>query len=324
MALTSKDLLPFLMLSQADEIPTTIGTEDIEVNANRRPSVSPTDLIPRSLGNREFVEERDQANANNEGQHKGMFGVKGTLRDVLGLLGDSLLVGSGRESIYDKVRERERLSDAMAGFTQDYNGAAERVAAYSPKLAYQLKELAGQEEIKKAQLESLAANRKSLIDDRNYGNMNDASNKIARLFASPQGQKNPEAAYQYAQRIAKAYGTTVEELGLNPNMSEDERGMFAATDMTVNQIKNLPIAQQNADTRRISATRPRAASRPSNPTNASMAAPILEKIRRGQAITPGEQEFLDRAGYEVPKRGRQRPSQSGNTTAPPSRFRRLN
>lgn len=309
-------------------VPETKDPNEIVVErSNDRPQgVAPQDLVPRSLDNRAFIEERDQALKNGQDTtvHKGMFGTKGVLRDVLGILGDAFLVQSGNKSVYDVQRNKERVGDAMAGYTQDYQGAAERMTGLDPELSAEVQKMGMQDELKRAQLESLAASRKSLIDDRNYGNMNDASNKIARLFASPEGQKNPEAAYQYAQRIAKAYGTTLEALGLDPSMTEDERGMFAATDMTVNQIKNLPIAQQNADTRRISATRPRAASRPSNPTNASMAAPILDKVRRGEAITPGEQEFLDRAGYEVPKRGRQRPSQSGNTTAPTSRFRRLN
>lgn len=74
-------------------------------------------------------------------QHKGLFGMKGTLRDVIGILGDSLLVGSGRDAIYAPHKQKERVSDAMVGFTgnpKDQLAAIQRVAAQDPALAQKL------------------------------------------------------------------------------------------------------------------------------------------------------------------------------------------
>lgn len=44
-------------------------------------------------------------------QHKGIFGVKGTLRDILGILGDSLT----GNMVYSKARHGEKYGDILAG-----------------------------------------------------------------------------------------------------------------------------------------------------------------------------------------------------------------
>lgn len=49
-------------------------------------------------------------------EHKGMFGIKGTFRDILGVLGDSLNRG---DPIYSNQRRNEKYSDAMAGFGEN-------------------------------------------------------------------------------------------------------------------------------------------------------------------------------------------------------------
>lgn len=82
---------------------------------------------PPAMGNVASLLEA-QAAMENAPQRKGMFGMKGTLRDVVGLLGDAFLVQGGGKAIYGPQRERERLADAMTGFTQQPQAAAERTA----------------------------------------------------------------------------------------------------------------------------------------------------------------------------------------------------
>lgn len=48
-------------------------------------------------------------------QHKGLFGVKGTLRDILGILGDGL---TGKMT-YSTARRKEKYGDILAGGYQD-------------------------------------------------------------------------------------------------------------------------------------------------------------------------------------------------------------
>lgn len=82
---------------------------------------------PPAMGNVASLLEA-QAAMENAPQRKGMFGMKGTLRDVVGLLGDAFLVQGGGKAMYGPQRERERLADAMTGFTQQPQAASERVA----------------------------------------------------------------------------------------------------------------------------------------------------------------------------------------------------
>lgn len=56
----------------------------------------------------------------------GAFGLKGTLRDVIGTIGDALLVGSGRKAMYApqraKEKQQEQLAQAGANFSNDPHG----------------------------------------------------------------------------------------------------------------------------------------------------------------------------------------------------------
>ena len=106
-----------------------LGGDDEEISviaSPRKPTVmEPLDV--RSLGNRGVLEEAGDA-ASNAPQRKGMFGIKGTFRDILGTVGDAFLLGSGGNTIYRDQREREKMGDAMAGMSTDAMGAAERLA----------------------------------------------------------------------------------------------------------------------------------------------------------------------------------------------------
>lgn len=76
------------------------------------PAVNMADLLPKNAS----AEDLQRAMAlGNAPAHKGMFGIKGTLRDVLGLVGDAFLVQSGNNPVYRPTRQRERISDALIG-----------------------------------------------------------------------------------------------------------------------------------------------------------------------------------------------------------------
>lgn len=90
-----------------------------------------------SLSNVDWAVRAQMAREENDRQvhHKGMFGLHGTLRDVLGTLGDAFLVQGGGKAVYAPTREREREGDAMAGMTQAPRAAVERMTAVNPELA---------------------------------------------------------------------------------------------------------------------------------------------------------------------------------------------
>jgi len=313
--------------------PNTINVEGVQAgSAAPAPSITPDDLVPRSLGNLADAQEVEQANRNTrEGmQHKGMFGLKGTLRDVLGLLGDSLLVGSGKGSVYDKARQRELEGDAVAGFTRDPGAAAERATGVNTQLAKELQTLAVNEQLKRAQLQSAEAARQSLIDQRRAETLEKAGKTVAKIFASPVAKTRPDLAIAQAREIARQTGIPLEDLGIKENMTPEEMDLYSYRGIDVSQTRNLPmkerqldISQQNADANTTRANRPPAGRAPSNPTAASMAAPLIRKLQGGAKLTPGETETLDRLGYNVPTAkksgGRATPRPSG--VAPKRTFR---
>lgn len=48
-------------------------------------------------------------------QRKGMFGIHGTARDILGVLGDAFLTQAGRNTVYEPQRDREQIAQALGG-----------------------------------------------------------------------------------------------------------------------------------------------------------------------------------------------------------------
>ena len=65
--------------------------------------------------------------------HKGMFGIKGTLRDILGAVGDFKANQEGRMGRYENLRNREQIGDAMRGYDQDPLKAIRQVFKVDPK-----------------------------------------------------------------------------------------------------------------------------------------------------------------------------------------------
>ncbi len=259
---------PFPPGASPDEIVVTdIKPRTSEERYNGQPDAPP------NLGNAKVLEEALLANEDTDRvsrqYRKGMFGVKGTLRDVLGLLGDSFLLQGGGDRIYAPQRAREQMGDYATGYTQGpeaADAAVERLTAGGYGAAgLKLREELQNEQLKRAQQQSLDAGRQSLAADRNWGNYKDARNAVSRLFASPAAQANPQAAYAQAELIARKAGVTLEDLGVTPDMTPEERAIYAAGDMTVNQQELLPrkdrqldISEYNAETSRINATRQRA------------------------------------------------------------------
>ena len=319
-------LLTALPSATTDQVsPETIGNEPIIASGTRgtnvqSPTISAEDLIPKSLGNLEFAQEAQQANKNTQDgiQHKGLLGVKGTLRDILGYVGDTLLAGSGHSPIYGRVRQQERLGDAMAGYTSDPLAAAERVAQIDPNAGMKLQELAVNNELKKAQLSSIENYRQTQVEARRNEIATKTQTQIARLFVSPVAKTRPDLAMRQAKILANRVNIPLEELGVREDMTPEEMQLYSSGDMTVNQTMQLPykermtsVAEQNADANTTRANRAPPGRPAPNPTSASMAAPLIRKLQSGQKLSPSETETLDRLGYNVPKSG------SGRGVPPP-------
>ncbi len=264
--------------------------------------------------------QADIARGREASERKGMFGVKGTLRDVLGLVGDAFLVQGGRNPYYQPLRRQENISDAMAGFTENPQAAAERVAYYDPKMGQEILSDAETSLLKKAQLESLNASREDLAASRKAGRYDKARPALTALFNTPQaylpdGSVNP-AAIRMAETIAKRYGFTLQDF-VEDTMTAEEAQLFAGSGIPVVQQErledadaNIGIANRNADSRAISANASMIrAQRPPTGRAPRGETPDEKEIRIGDKPpnerTPGEAAWLER---------RQRPPSSGKKT----------
>lgn len=82
-------------------------------------------------------------------EHKGLFGMKGNLRNIIGLLGDAL---SGQK-IYQQTRQREKASDAMLNYVNDPLGTISAMTQVDPEMAFNLKKQYDAGELAKSKLE---------------------------------------------------------------------------------------------------------------------------------------------------------------------------
>lgn len=71
-------------------------------------------------------------------QFKGRFGIKGTARDILGTIGDALLLQAGRQPIYAPQRQQEREAMALQDFTKNPSDAIQALSRVNPKMAVEL------------------------------------------------------------------------------------------------------------------------------------------------------------------------------------------
>jgi hypothetical protein len=151
------------------------------------PTVSQTDQSPQGAGlnynNSDAVRaltqaERGDAPQSINGGNPGLYGLlpqnlqHGTLRNVLGALGDAMLVGAGRQPSYADSMGRQQVGNAMAGV--DYNdpasvsAAMQRVAATgapgSIGYADSMQKNYNDVQLKMAQQQSLNAYRDSMVD----------------------------------------------------------------------------------------------------------------------------------------------------------------
>lgn len=249
-------------------------------------------------------------------EHKGMFGVKGTLREVLGTLGDAFLVQGGAKPIYAPTRQRERMGDAMAGYTQAPRSAAERMTAVDPEFAQAMGKNIMDQEIARARAEQQAQKEaaaryavgiekfgglmgsKGLDNVETYSQVKPILEKIKSAYGLGDEFKIPDqydsnyaaavssgAIKPYQQRTLEDADERIDQSGRRVDISEGQLG----------------VAQQRASEtgrhNRAMEARPTSAGRPANPTNASLAAPLLRKVQEGKRLTPAEDETLTRLGY---------------------------
>lgn len=169
--------------------PTMVEGVDV-VAPRRQQQASPDEMSapPQSSGgnrydNRADVDALHQWVQNNQPQggsvNPGIFGLlpqgaqHGTLRNVLGALGDAFLVQSGNKPVYRERMERQQMGDAMAGYDNDPQAAIQRVGATgatgAPEMADKMQQNYNNLALHRDQLAALQANRDAQNQARQQG-----------------------------------------------------------------------------------------------------------------------------------------------------------
>lgn len=170
---------------------------------------------------------------------QGMFGVKGTLRDVLGVLGDTMLMASGEKAYYRPIRQNERAGDARLGVTGGpaaRREAIERTAQIDPDAADKMMSAYDMDQYRTDNLASQDENRKSLADARREAAVGKLVGLNASRFSAAGNDPNKIAyALQLAQQDADRNGVSLEDLGIQENLTPEQLAVVAGSGMNVNQ-----------------------------------------------------------------------------------------
>lgn len=315
-----KDIRDGMMSYQTPPIPSVQGIsgEDILVNARQTPQLSrnETDSQPLNLGNAGMLLEAQEAAKNNP-QHKGMFGVKGTLRDVLGLVGDSLLMGGGGKAIYQPTRQREKESDAMQGFTQDPQAAIERTIAAggdpTPLIkAYQLQQIQ-QQEVKAA----ITKQKTAEIERKIKG-----GNVLSQFLGGVQSGEAWKKLRPVAEKMALAYGLDPEDVPVDYDPDEFRARLLSGIpggQQLSDEDRDADRAQRAAQFKEAEAGRNRRDNPPTPPRapqrgRTQVEAEIVDAVTSGKA-TPGQQKYYDEVIKRPAAKGRSSRSKPAGTAS---------
>lgn len=331
-------LAPFLQQISAeatgvlppDEEPLPVRPDGIiNVNAsNAPPNVDTRGPEPPFMGNERYLDEVAMT-AESAPERSGLFGTRGTLRNILGVLGDAFLVQGGADPVYAPQRERERLSDAMVGMTngdEAYRAAVERAAYVDPAVAATMYDNYLTRDIARQRAENNRFNYESLDRKRDSDIGETALTRSQRLLGAVTNDAELAMVMRSIQQQAAAEGVTMEMLGIDPSWTLDEATSFANGEMTVNQQRRLPLEERrvatgeyNSESQRISATRPRAAARPRSQTELEYFQE-LEQVPAAERSVEETQWLQDYTGqYSRGARTQNRVTTPATTPAPAAR-----
>lgn len=147
-------------------------------------------------------------------EHKGMFGIKGTPRNILGVLGDAFLVQAGKDPLYMNTRRNERYADAMLNFNEDPIAATIQARAIDPKRANEDYDTYVDNLREAGKARGEAEKRGRDIRKADYDFEQDVLDRGARLF---QGKVNAENYPQFK----KLYEEFVSSRGVTPRKLPD-------------------------------------------------------------------------------------------------------
>jgi hypothetical protein len=204
----------------------------------------PDDFI---LGNDRAVAQARMAeeSTSRASDRRSLLGARGTLRDILGTLGDFFLIGGGGEPMYAPMREREKWADALQGMTagpEAERAAFERAMRINPEATMALMK---ERDYARTQQGHLGLRSQEYL--RNF--VNDARKSFAGIAATAAISEDQEFRQKALQAI-NAQAQRLAEQGLispdDPLLSGD-LNMIAGGGANVNQTLNRPLQEERID-----------------------------------------------------------------------------
>jgi hypothetical protein len=193
-----------------------------------------------TLDNTNDIKMRDEALRRGEeaSDRRGMFGMRGTLRDVVGLLGDAFLVQSGNNPMYMPTRQKERFSDAMAGASNNPMAAYERAMGVDPGSAEEFYQNYAKNNLTSQRIDLDRSDLARRLED-------DAMTRAGQIMAAAVASGDPALtakAELAIQELAKSTGIPVERL-----MAGGDPRLVAGREATANQSLRLPQQERMVD-----------------------------------------------------------------------------
>lgn len=268
----------------------------------------------------------------------GLYGIlpqsmqHGTLRNMLGALGDAFLVGSGHQAQYEPRMQRQEIGKAMAGYDPNdpvaTQAAIQRIAATgaagSPEMADKLEQNYQSAQLRKQLMEQNNNYKQQTIQARN-DNLFNRMNPVAQADLA-----QAKDADDYAARLArwntrlKAIDPSADAMsafGVPEQFSPG--GVSATAGMTNNQVTQSNDraagrvqSGRNTDVRAAATIRAAGMSAGSRnyatdagsdkPTSANILQGLIDKQNKGGTLTSAEQATFDHM-TQVAKKGRSLP-----------------
>lgn len=291
------------------------------------------------------------------GDNPGIFGLlpqhiqHGTLRNVLGALGDAFLVGSGHQAQYGPRMQRQQLGNAMAGLDindpDSVRAAATRMAVSGvpdgAEQAQKLFEQSAQIQLRKQIQEQTNQYHGAQIQARQDGAIQRMTPLVGGMIQGAKDKADYTARYARADAMAKRISpdASAADFGL-PDPEEWTPGMTATTGATTGQVMHQDTSNQSIQERRDAAAQAsqdrrrgqdmtsasshystnHRTSQARLPTAGSIDAQIMAKLNAGQPLGLGEQQYWDHkmkgsktrqipAGLQVQGGGQPKPAATG-------------
>lgn len=246
----------------------------------------------------------------------------GTLRNILGTLGDAFLIQSGHPPIHAQQNYNRQVANASAGFENDPMGAASRIANTGAPGSFddaqKLYTNAQTEQLKKATLDNTMEYRNSVMADRTQNHeaaQNVAQAKLdqgvqSRMAAIIAAAGNDPKKFAVARSQAASLGSkyvkgfdpdrdlpgSVDEVSAGAGMTAPQYQRNVTSNASIDERADASAAR-NATTRR---GQDMTAGSSANRTSASTAGQLLDlrtKQNRGIPLTPAEQQTWDKGTH---------------------------